>query len=190
MTPNPVSDRMRDLTDQRFGDWKVIKRAARPKKSYDTMWLCLCLRCGKEKEVGAHTLRRGESKSCCGRPPKGKDHPSWKGGKIVKGGYFQLNRPDHPNADKNGYVYEHVFVMSSLLGRALVTDEVVHHINGDRQNNSPENLELRLRRSHPPGQDIPSLVQYAEEILKRYAPEKLAVEEYVPKNGGIASKCR
>lgn len=41
------------------------------------------------------------------------------------------------------YVLEHRVIMAGLLGRPLLPSEQVHHIDADRQNNSPDNLELR-----------------------------------------------
>lgn len=38
--------------------------------------------------------------------------------------------------------------MELLIGRRLEKNECVHHKDHDRQNNSPENLELVLRGSH------------------------------------------
>lgn len=48
--------------------------------------------------------------------------------------------PEHPRAKPNGYVFEHVLVAEKLLGRALLADEVVHHIDGNKQNNDIENI--------------------------------------------------
>lgn len=70
-------------------------------------------------------------------------HHLWKGGRIVdKNGYVLLLRPDHPNANSNGYVREHRLVMEAAIGRHLRRDEVVHHVDGDRQHNVIGNLRL------------------------------------------------
>ncbi len=57
-------------------------------------------------------------------------------------GYMKVWWPDHPNANKYGYVKEHTYVMSQKIGRALKKGESVHHLNGVRHDNRPENLEL------------------------------------------------
>lgn len=56
--------------------------------------------------------------------------------------YWKLFRPDHPTSDKFGFIYEHRFVMEQHLGRLLDPNEVVHHINGVKDDNRIENLEL------------------------------------------------
>lgn len=80
---------------------------------------------------------------------------------------------DHPNRQQRGQILEHVFVMAQKLGRPLVTGENVHHINGVRDDNRPENLEL-WSRSQPPGQRIADKVEWAKELLSLYEPEALA----------------
>ncbi len=69
--------------------------------------------------------------------------------------------------------YEHHVVMEQMLGRSLLKGENVHHKNGDRADNRPENLEL-WTKSQPPGQRVADKVTWAIEILKLYAPERLS----------------
>jgi hypothetical protein len=67
----------------------------------------------------------------------------WRGGRIVDiDGYVLIKTPDHPHKDRHGYVREHRLVVEQLLGRYLLPTEVVHHIDGNKQNNVPENLEV------------------------------------------------
>lgn len=54
----------------------------------------------------------------------------------------RIFRPGHPNADNQGYLYEHVLVASIALGRALPTGAVVHHVNENHRDNRPENLVI------------------------------------------------
>jgi hypothetical protein len=87
-------------------------------------------------------------------------------------GYVYSFFPSHPNASGQGYVPEHHLVMEEIIGRPLEKHENVHHKNGNRADNRPENLEL-WSTYQPKGQRIEDKVQYAIEILGLYAPDKL-----------------
>lgn len=83
-------------------------------------------------------------------PRRGPLHPDWTGGRSSdKNGYVLVYCPGHPEATrglqtKTGRMYalEHRKVMSDHLGRPLLRTEVVHHKNGNKQDNRIENLEL------------------------------------------------
>lgn len=73
----------------------------------------------------------------------GANNPAWKGGRIVdKDGYLLILTPEHPHADRHGYVREHRLVMEKQIGRYLLPTEVVDHIDGNRGNNDSGNLRL------------------------------------------------
>ena len=65
---------------------------------------------------------------------------------------------------------EHRLVMARSLGRPLRGDESVHHRNGDRTDNRPDNLEL-WSRYQPSGARVEDKVAWAYEILRRHDPE-------------------
>lgn len=58
------------------------------------------------------------------------------------GGYTAVLMPEHPRAQKSGYVYEHILVLEKTLGRSILPGETAHHIDGNRSNNDPGNLML------------------------------------------------
>lgn len=72
-------------------------------------------------------------------------HPNYKGGNISQSGYKRMY------IDRGGrreLIFEHRYLMELQIGRKLTRDEVVHHINGDKLDNSIENLQLMTRSEH------------------------------------------
>jgi HNH endonuclease len=98
----------------------------------------------------------------------GSSNGHWKGGRTRhKAGYVMVWAPGHPRAGKGQYVFEHILVMERLLGRHLVPQESVHHRNGVKDDNRPENLEL-WTRPLPAGIRVSDAIAWAHEILARY----------------------
>lgn len=59
---------------------------------------------------------------------------------MLLNGYPAIYYPSHPKAYSNGIVYEHIIMAEKKLGRLLLPDETVHHIDHDRTNNNLDNL--------------------------------------------------
>jgi hypothetical protein len=64
--------------------------------------------------------------------------------KIDKDGYILVVDPNNPLR----YIREHRLVMQQYLGRILTVVEVIHHINGIRDDNRIENLVVTVSPLH------------------------------------------
>lgn len=72
---------------------------------------------------------------------KGRQNPHWKTGKWAdKDGYVMVYSPNHPSVTYGCYVREHRLVMEKHIGRYLKKGEIIHHINGIKNDNRIENL--------------------------------------------------
>jgi len=167
-----------DISGQKFGRLTAIKRIA-GKEGKRGFWRCRC-DCGNGKKVYTSSLTRGMTKSCgCldlekKKQRSGKNHPCWKGGKMLQGdGYVLIKNKDHPRANNSGYVFEHLLVMEQKIGRPVKKTETVHHKNGIKNDNRIENLELRTK-IHPEGQSVEDMINFCVSYLKEYKPEILS----------------
>ncbi len=91
---------------------------------------------------------------------RGDRNPNYSGGTIDKNGYRLINQG-------RKQVFEHRLVMEAMIGRKLLPEETVHHKNGQRADNRPENLELWSSRN-PKGQRIEDKVEWALALLQQY----------------------
>jgi hypothetical protein len=104
----------------------------------------------RAQQLGVSVDRLPDGRGRHGNHCKGPRHYAWTKGKITNASGYVLIRAgeSHPMADPNGYAPEHRLVMATAIGRALTSDEVVHHINGVRDDNRIENLQLMSVGEH------------------------------------------
>lgn len=94
----------------------------------------------------------------------GTRNPRWTGGRHIANGYVFVRMPDHPKASRRGYVREHILVWEHHHGVSLPRGWHVHHKNGDKLDNRPENLEAMTHQKHR--DVIPALLRRIAELEK------------------------
>ena len=80
--------------------------------------------------------------------------------RVTKGGYIRVKT-------SNGWQREHTMVMEQYLGRTLLEHELVHHKNGQRDDNCIQNLEL-CTYSQPPGQRVSDKLEWIAKFVSDY----------------------
>jgi hypothetical protein len=79
----------------------------------------------------------------------GKYHHNWKGGvNRQKGGYILILSPNHPRANRDGYVREHILVWEQVNRKSLPDGWIIHHLNGVKHDNRPRNLVALPNKKH------------------------------------------
>jgi len=133
--------------------YKVKRKEWERKTEAKRRFVGECQICGKP-------ISRG-SKRCESCRFLGDKNPAWKGGihKAVNG-YVYIYAPSHPKADKyhGRYVAEHRLVWEKAHGELLPDGWLIHHINGIRDDNRPENL-VALKPSGHSGKTLQQLLQ-------------------------------
>jgi len=95
---------------------------------------------------------------------QGRREPRPEGATFVDkdAGYVLTKATGHHRADKYGWVFQHIVVAEQKYGFPITRAFTVHHKNGDRADNRPENLDLRYG-NHGKGADvIPALLRLPE----------------------------
>ena len=115
------------------------------------IWMT-CSICGKERwvQLVRDKLMSIKCKSCAKKRGR---HPNWQGGRWKNFyGYIQIliesTNPFFEMVNSRGYIKEHRLVMAQHLGRCLESWEIPHHINGVKDDNRIENLELMTASEH------------------------------------------
>ena len=114
-----------------------------------------CDNCGKTYKVYPSVVKwnklRGRKNNFCSRKCQSEfraGKPTGEGRYVNERGYVLVLDPGHPRPVAGHYIYEHRAVMEKHSGRILREDEHIHHIDGDRQNNSVENLRIISPSEH------------------------------------------
>ncbi len=111
----------------------------------------------KEARNLAEILGRVPTKEARAACMRGDKSPNWTGGCIISGGYIRLrlsilNSEDlklaKPMAGNLDTVLEHRLIVARRLGRSLLPQEIVHHIDGVKTHNADNNLVLSNRSMH------------------------------------------
>lgn len=84
-----------------------------------------------------------------GHSSKGERNVNWNNRRATSAqGYAMVWAPNHPNARQGGWILEHRLAMSNKIGRPLLETEIVHHVDENKLNNDPDNLEIMTRSNH------------------------------------------
>lgn len=126
---------------KRLGRMRINNR-----KRLESCSLFKCPKCGSLviRPTGEGNRLTACSQSCSQLGVRRKSYKK----SVIISGYEYVYMPEHPNAMKSGYVGKHRLVLENKLGRFLKNNEVAHHVNENKLDNSPENIELMSFSEH------------------------------------------
>jgi len=113
-----------------------------------------CIDCGKKnsiyhKRCAECNYKSPERNKKISENQTGSGNPNWKGGRFKDAnGYIRIKMKGHRLSDHNGYIREHRLIAEKKYSRKLKKGEIVHHLNGIRDDNRPENLVITTLKSH------------------------------------------
>jgi hypothetical protein len=131
-----------------------LRELHRQKKGTIRYGLAPCKICGGERRVQfvkgepRHEVCKNCTAKIVGQNQCRENNWNWKGGQFYKNGYIFILQPSHPCATPNGYVKRARLVLERKLGRYLLPGMETHHINGIKDDDSPENLMEVTKREH------------------------------------------
>lgn len=163
-----IHPRVKDISGLKVGRLEVIKYID-TKKGVGSIWECKC-DCGNIKNIKRKDLTKEKPTQSCGclrsdllsDRMSGENHYSWKGTPIINGkGYKEFRHGELRGVKEHRYVYEQHYNIK------LKPHQNIHHINGNRLDNSIENLEL-WDTSQPAGQRIEDKILYYYNLIEEY----------------------
>jgi len=134
-----------NLTDQQFGRLTVKERGKNAQNGR-VQWRCVC-ECGNTVLVSTKSLRNGDTRSCgclhiehamelVAQRAKPIGHE-----RVTSKGYIEIKT-------EGGFKRKNVAVMEAHIGRLMEQHEIVHHKDGNKQNNEISNLEIMQNGEH------------------------------------------
>jgi len=143
-----------------------------------------CAHCGKELRLKPSQAERQYCSKACDAQHRTKRPLDWlhngKPARKDRQGYVMVWEPTHPNGAFHGWQYQHRLVVEAKVGRHLMSDEHVHHVNGIKDDNRIENLEVMDGLAHV----ILSGAEYHDHVRRELAE----LAEYRRIHGSLTRK--